>query len=305
VIRTFRYPLEPNRRQAAILSRWLELCRILYNVALEQRRDGWRRAAPKSVSYMDQTRELTELRDTDSRYSEMPAVVCRSPLRTLQRAFDGFFRRLKRGQTPAYPRFQGLGRFDSFAIGRVSAEGKKVRIPKLGLLKFRKYRELGGVILEARVGLRAGRWWIAFSCDVGEAPAKKAPKNPVGIDLGLDSFLVLSDGRKVQNPRFFRRAGDQLAARQRVLSRKKPGSGGRARARLLVQKAHDHVRNQRLDFARKIAAELYRSYDIYEELAIRGWSEGGSPAPSRMPPGGCFWERLPARQNGPACGQSQ
>jgi putative transposase len=275
MIRSYRYPLEPNYRQAVLLEEWLERCRRLYNVVLEQRRECWR-MAQKGLSYIDQTRELTELRQADPRYGGMPVEVCRSPLRTLQLAFEGFFRRVKRGEAPGYPRFKGPGRLDSFGIGRPGVEGRKVRIPRLGLVRFRKHRELGGSILEARVGIRAGRWYVSFSCDIGDAPQWAPMRNPVGIDVGLRAFATLSDGTKVKNPRFFREGEDLLAGRQRALSRKNKGSKGRRSARLLVQKAHEHIRSQRLDFARKLSAELFRFHDgvFYEDLNIRGLAGG-------------------------------
>jgi len=275
VIRTFRYLLEANRRQAVVLAQWLERCRVLYNGALEQRREWWRMGR-RSLTYFDQFRELTELRAADAAYGAMPVEVCRSPLRQIHLAFQAFFRRVKCGQVPGYPRFKGRGRFASFGIGRARVEGRKVRIPNLGLVKFRKYRELRGEIREARLSLLAGRWWVSIVCDVGEAPQKNPILNPVGVDVGLRSFATLSDGTKVGNPRFFRNGETFLARRQRALSRKKPGSKGRAAARLLVQKAHEHIRNQRIDFARKLAAELYRKYDgvFHEDLNLRGLTAG-------------------------------
>lgn len=270
MIRSFKYPLEPNRHQSSILKRWLEYCRVLYNVALEQRRE-WYRMGKISLSYNDQCKELTELRAADSIWKDVPVEIERSALKTLQRAFDGFFRRIKRGETPGYPRFKGRGRFDSFGVGRVSVEGKKTRIPKLGLIKFRKYRELCGAIRDARIVLRAGKWYVVFSCDIGKAPEKKSIRNAVGIDVGLYSFATLSNGQKIQNPRFFRNGEELLVRRQRAITLKARGSKGRDKAKLLIQKAHEHIRNQRLDFSYKLSAELFRLYDcvFYEDLNIR------------------------------------
>ena len=270
MIRAFKYPLLPNRRQNAVLGRWLERCRLLYNVALEQRREGWRMG--RSLHLYGQQMELTRLRQDDPAYQEIPVEVCRSPLRQLQRAFEAFFRRVRRGETPGYPRFKGRGRFDSFGIGRVFVEGKKVRIPKLGLVKFREYRKLEGEIRDARIVLGAGKWQVVFFCDQGEAPSKKPILSPVGMDVGLASFATFSDGSKIANPRFFRLGEDLLARRQRELARKRRGSKNRLGARLLVQKAHEHIRNQRLDFSRKTVAELYRNHDcvFYEVLNIKG-----------------------------------
>lgn len=275
MIRTFKYPLEPSRRQARVLLSWLERCRVLYNVALEQRREIWR-MAKKGVNLFDQQKQLTELRAADSRYEEIPVEICRSPLQQLQRAFEGFFRRVKRGETPGYPRFKSRDRFKSFGIGRVSVEGKKVRVPNLGLVKLRKYRELGGEIRNARIGLGAGKWWVAFSCDLGKAPEKKSVQTAVGIDVGLTSFATLSDGSKIKNPRFFKLGSDLLVRRQQAFARKKRGSRSRSRAKLLVQRAHEHVRNQRLDFARKLATDLFGRYDCvyFEDLDLCGLSAG-------------------------------
>lgn len=266
----------PNKTQAAVFVQWLDMCRFLYNCALEHRREAWR-VARKSITYNDQTKELTEVRAEDPAWEAIPVEVARSALRMLQHAFEGFFRRVKHGATPGHPRFRGSSRFDSFGIGRVSVEGKKVRVPKLGLVRFHKYRDLGGEIRDVRIALKAGQWWVSFSCDAGEAPPKKPVSKAVGIDLGLDSFAVLSDGAKIRNPRFFRRGEGLLAHRQRILSRRKKGSKGRTQARLLVAKAHEHVRNQRIDFARKIAAEFCRTYDLvaFEDLNIKGLAGSG------------------------------
>lgn len=271
MIRTFKYPLEPNRQQEAALERWLEKCRVLYNVALEQRRE-WYRMAGRSLGYYEQSKQLTELRQADPSYAELPVEVSRSALRTIERAFQDFFRRVKQGETPGYPRFKGRDRFDSFGVGRVPVEGRKVRIPKLGLVKFRKYRELGGEILDVRVIRKAGKWTVAFSCELGDAPAKIPVCSVTGIDVGLSAFATLSNGEKVWNPRFFRASEELLARRQRVLARKKRGSRNRAEAKLLVQKAHEYVSNQRLDFVRKLATSLFERYDcvVYEDLNLKG-----------------------------------
>ena len=117
---------------------------------------------------------------------------------------------------------------------------------------------------------------MAFACDLGPAPEKVVVRSTVGIDLGLSSFATLSDGSKLDNPRFFRNGEATLARRQRELSRKKNGSRGRAIARLLVQKAHLHVRNLRADFLRKLAATLVGRYDciVHEDLNLRGLAAG-------------------------------
>jgi putative transposase len=273
--RTYRYPLRPTKAQEATLLAWLGFCQRLYNAALEHRIGAWRRAR-KSVSLYAQTTELAVLRSEDSDAAAVPSDIARSALRRLDRAFQAFFRRCRSGEKPGFPRFRGRDWYDSFSFPAVRVEGNRVHVPKLGPVRFHDYRPLQGEVREVTIRRGAGRWWVSFSCDLGDAPPKVAVRRATGIDLGLTTFATLSDGSEVPNPRYFR-AGEQcLAWRQQALARKCRGSKSRARAKLLVQKAHEHTRNQRLDFSRKLAAQLYAEYDLiaYEDLAIRNMIRG-------------------------------
>lgn len=293
--RTFRYPLHPTAVQEATLVSWLGICCTLYNAALQHRRDAWQhekkqrqlaedrgeaREKVRGVAYESQTKELTAVRATDAVVASLPIEALRSALRRVDRAFRAFFRRVKSGETPGHPRFRPRHRYDSFGIGRISPQSGDrrgtrsacVRIPNLGLVRFHEYRPLRGRVLNTEVRRTAGKWYVCFSCDIGEAPEKKPVASAVGVDVGLSTFGTLSDGTAIENPRHFREAEEQLAMRQQRLARRKKGSNGRDRAKLLVAKAHQHVRQQRLDFARKLACALLAKYDLvaYEDLNIRG-----------------------------------
>jgi putative transposase len=268
--RTYRYPLHPTRQQEAVLSGWLEWCRQLYNAGLEHRVGAWK-TAHVSVGLYDQYTELTDLRADDEEAKAVPSDIARSSLRRLDRAFQAFFRRCKSGEKPGFPRFRGRQWFDSFGIGRARCEGNRVLVPKLGAVRFHLYRPLTGKVRDVTLRRKNGRWFVCFTCDLGPAPEQVPAAHTVGIDLGLTNFAVLSDGSEIGNPRFFHAGESQLATRQRRLQLKKRGSKSRERAKLLVGKAHEHVRNQRLDFARKLAADLFRRYDLvaHEDLQIR------------------------------------
>jgi putative transposase len=273
--RTYRYPLRPTKAQEAVLVEWLAFCQQLYNAALEHRIGAWRRARV-SVGYNAQTAELTELRRLDEEAGTVPVDVARSALRRLDRAFQAFFRRCRSGEKPGFPRFRGRDWYDSFSLRALRVDGNRVYVPKLGPVRFHDYRPLEGEVREVTIRRGAGRWWVSFSCDLGDAPPKVVVRRATGIDLGLTTFATLSDGSEVPNPRYFRQGEDCLARRQRVLAGKCRGSKSRARAKLLVQKAHEHVRSQRLDFSRKLAAELFGQYDLiaYEDLNIRAMTRG-------------------------------
>ena len=258
------------------MDRWLGFCQQLYNAALQERRDAWR-LQRKAITRYDQHAQLTEIRASDPDAEAVPALVARSALDRLDEAFRAFFRRVKDGSKPGYPRFRSHDRYDSFSVGRARVDDH-VHVPKLGPVRFNRYRPWEGSIRDVKIKRAAGRWWVFLQCDVGEAPAKVAVRSAVGVDVGLKSFAVLSDGTEVENPRFFRSSEKLLADRQRRLSTKRRGSTYRRRSKLLVQKAHERVRNQRLDFARKLSSFLCDRYDLIavEDLEIRRMIGDGS-----------------------------
>jgi len=298
VRRTFRYQLHPTADQERVLIEWLHVDQQLYNAALQHRRDAWdhekrqrqialdrglrRKNAPTPALY-DQFLELTTLRACDASIAAVPTRVARSALRRVDHAFKSFFKRVKIGQVPGYPRFKTRDRYDSFSIGRVSPQGEgrgsrhaHVRIPKLGLVRFHEYRLLRGKVLDVTVRRVANRWYVCFACDLGESTKKVVVRSATGIDVGLTTFATLSDGTEYANPKHFRAGEERLARRQRSLSGTQSGTGARRRASLLVQKTHEHIKNQRLDHARKLAAILVAKYDLiaYEDLNIRGMVRG-------------------------------
>jgi putative transposase len=272
VIRTFKYPLRPNKAQEAFLDTYLLRCRQVYNAGLEERREAYRKQG-KTVSRFDQQKELTELRREDPDFGSVPTAILRSALKRLDLGYQAFFRRVKAGEKPGYPRFKNKDRFKSFSFMKSPlVKDSTVLIPKLGYVKFHQYRPLRGTPLDASIRKDARGWWLAVQCDLGEAPPKVQPKSHIGIDVGLSSFATLSTGEKIDNPRFFRKSEDLLANRQQILARKKRGSSSRKRAKVLVARTYDHIRNQRLDFARKVAKGLFSRFDAvaFEDLNIRG-----------------------------------
>jgi putative transposase len=255
---------------------WLKQCCLLYNAALEQRITGWRMRKHSFTRYEQQV-QLTELRASDEAWSSIPLLVQRSALRRVELAYAAFFRRVKKGETPGFPRFKSSRRYDSFSIGSVRVKDGRVFIPKLGHVKLKLYREIRGEILNTVISRnRAGKWEVSFQCDLGAAPEKCTVKTKVGIDLGLITLATLSTGEEIANPRFAKRAADLLAKRQQKLARKRKGSRNREAARILVAKAHAHIAKQRLNHAREEAKKLFEAYDevMHEKLSIRGLAAG-------------------------------
>jgi putative transposase len=291
MLRTFRYPLRPNQAQEVVLESWRVACQQLYNGALEHRIGAWRwtKAArargvseeqlQKPVSYMSQTAELTMLRATEPSWRAIPAQVLRSPLRRVHRAYQNFFRRVKSSEKPGFPRFRSRDRYDSFSIGRARIDGHHVHVPKLGPVRFYRYRSLKGKVLDVTIRKEsAGKWFVCIACDLGAAPPKVPVRADamVGIDMGLTTFATVSDGTEITNPRYGRDGAALLARRQQALARKRRGSMSRKRAKRLVGKAHALIENRRKDHARKLAVFFCEKYDLiaHEDLNIRGMVHG-------------------------------
>lgn len=275
MLRTFRYPLEPTKAQAEVLTHWLAACCSLYNAALQERRDAWAKQHV-TIGYNRQTASLALIRGDDPEWKGIPSNVARSALRRLDEAFKAFFRRCKSGEKPGYPRFRSRDRYDTMGLGLARIDGNHVMVPKLGPVKFRRYRELKGTVRSVQIRRGADRWWLCVSCDLGDAPAKVSVRTYTGIDVGLESFATLADGTTVENPRFFRQGEELLARRQQALATKKPGSNSRKSAKRLVAKAHEHIKNQRRDFAWKLANRLLEKFDLvsFEDLQIKRMVHG-------------------------------
>jgi putative transposase len=278
VIRTYRYPLRPTVAQESVLLGWLGQCCDLYNAALQERRDAWKKQRV-SIGKYDQFKRLAEWRQSDLDARAVPSEVQRSALARVGKAFDAFFRRCKAGEKPGYPRFRSKRRYDSFAVPgeKTRLAGDRLTLPKLANLKVHLYRPLRGTPLQVTVRREAGgKWSVSFACEIGAAPPLVAPDRVVGIDLGLKSLVVTSEGEVFENLRATERGAAKLARAQRVLARRKRGSRSRERARVAVARAHHRVANQRLDHARKTAASLVGRYDVvaHEDLRVADMSRG-------------------------------
>jgi putative transposase len=260
----------------------LETHRRLYNSALGERKAVYD-SEGRTVTYQEQSGHLKTARKSDTFLSLANFSSCQRTLKRLDRAFQAFFRRLKSGDKPGFPRFRGYGRFDSvdFTIGdgaKLTMDGK-ARFQNVGDIKLKLHRPVEGTIKTAAFqrhaspcGQGRGHWYVVFVCDVGDAVAEPSPNPAIGIDLGLKSFLVTSDGESVDAPKLYRKAQAKLRRCQRAVARKKRGGANRRKAVAILARVHAHVANQRKDFHHKTALSLVRRYGViaHEDLNIKG-----------------------------------
>ncbi|MDP3064602.1 MAG: transposase [Chloroflexota bacterium] len=275
--KAFRFRLYPNRAQAERLASLLEACRRLYNAALQERRDAWHMQR-KSISFASQCAQLPAIKEDCPEYTGIYAQVLQDVLHRADRAFAAFFLRVRRGEAPGHPRFKSRGRYDSFTFPQVGEhgirlviEGGRLSLPGVGRVKLKQHRSLDGELKTLSVKQGAGgHWYALFSCVVEARPL--SPSNEaVGIDVGLESFLITSDGQFVDNPRLLRMTLNRLAAAQQRLSRRQRGSRRRQKARRLVARHHERVADTRRDFHHKLARSLVNRYGFLalEKLQVR------------------------------------
>ena len=198
----------------------------------------------------------------------------REPLRRLDRAFAGFFRRVKTGEKPGYPRFRSRRRYDSLAWDTWRFEQGRLRLRGVGSLKLGWHRPLprDAELHTVIVRRHARHWYVGFVLDRPKPAALPATDQSVGLDLGITTFAALSTGELLAGPRALRTAQRRLRVAQRRVSRRLQGSHRRRRAGLLVARLHERVRNRRRDHAFKLAADLVRRFDVIyvEALNLRG-----------------------------------
>lgn len=275
-----KFRLYPTRKQEQALTWTLDRCRELYNAALQERRDAYRMCG-KTITYYDQANQLPEIKQIREEYQNIHSQVLQDVLMRVKRSFDNFFRRVKIGETPGYPRFQGQNRYESFTFpqgGYSLTHDSRVCLSKIGSIKVKLHREIKGKIKTCTIKREGDAWYVIFTCQVEAEP--QAPNvDAVGIDLGLLHFATLSDGSTIENPRYYRKAEKKLERLQQSLSRKKRGSHRRKKAVKAVSKAHRKIRNQRLDFLHKESRKLVDTYGtiVFEELQPANMSKRPKP----------------------------
>jgi putative transposase len=191
------------------------------------------------------------------------------------KAYQAFFRRVKAGETPGYPRFKGRDRFSSFGLKEYGngwkVDGRKLHLTGVGRVSVRWHRPIEGTPTTLRVIHKAGQWFVAIVCEVPDSEPLPKLEHQIGIDVGISALLTTSEGEKVENPRWYREAQVELRCRQRKLARAKKGGQKRLKAKRRVQRWHEHVANQRRDFAHKLSTTLVQHYDLIalEDLRIK------------------------------------
>ena len=287
MILTFKYPVYPTQTQETTLLRWLDHLCELQNSARHDRMVAWETEGER-VSCNDQQQKLTVAREKYDDFREVPQDMQVCALERTDKAFDGFYRRCKDGAAKkGYPRHRKRIRSVSWKLRKQKLKtGERVRqnplretawkhdrlkVPKLGEVKIYMHRALQGDPKEISLVKKASGWYAHIVCDVGET-LKCEPTQALAVDMGTTDYLTTSEGEKVSNPRWYRKAEGLTRKHSKDLSRKKKGSHRWQKQQHKLALHHERTVNKRKDFIGKLVYKLFHHDQnnvlISEDLSI-------------------------------------
>ena len=276
MIKAYKYRLHPNNEQITFFEKSFGCVRFIYNWALNQRIEAYQKDGTR-ISWVESCKNLTELKKQEETkwLCEVANQSLQSSIRNMDSAFTRFFREKK-----GFPKFHSKkrGKFSFQLVQGVSIDFNthKVKLPKVGEVKFGKNKEFVGKIGTCTVSKTpTGKYYISILVDDGKPMPEKAPitaDTAVGIDVGIKDFAVLSNGQVYSNPKYLEKDEKRLKVLQKRLSRKQKDSKRRERARFAVARQHEKIRNRRVNFIHQVTSRIVRENQtvIIEDLNVDG-----------------------------------
>lgn len=270
---SYKFRIYPNTEQQTLIQKTFGCARFVYNHFLAQRIAEYKTTG-KSLTRFQQDKALTVLKQEIDWLREPDKCALQNALKDLDAAYKNFFRSVKSGGKTGFPRFKSKrNRRKSYKTNsNIAISNSYVRLPKLGFVKCRVSKDVRGRILSATVSQSpSGKYFVALCCTDVDIEILPSTGAVVGLDMGLKSFAVTSDGVEYPSHKFLAKSQQKLARLQRQLSRKSKGSKRREKARVKVARLQEHVANQRQDMLHKLSTDIVRQYDVIciEDLASK------------------------------------
>jgi putative transposase len=276
--KAYKYRIYPNKQQEELIQKTFGCCRFVYNYYLNKRKEYYEKDKA-TFTYNMCSKDLTQLKKELIWLKEPDKDSLQKSLKDLDIAYQKFFK-----EHSGYPKFKSKkDRHKSYRTSctnnNIRFENKHIKLPKLGLVKVRDKQIPQGRILNATISQESnGQYYCSLCCtDVEFVQYEKTSQN-IGIDLGIVDFAILSNGAKIENPRFYEKSERKLAKLQRELSRKTIGSNRWNKARIKVAKLQKHISNQRNDFLHKLTTNIVKNFDVIciEDLGVKSMRETDS-----------------------------
>ena len=269
VNKAYKFRIYPNKEQEILINKTFGCSRFVFNHFLTKWDNAYKETG-KGLTYNSCSAQLTQLKKELTWLKEVDSIAIQSSLKNLTDAYSRFFKKQN-----DRPRFKSKkNKVQSYTTkhtnGNIAIEDNKIKLPKLGWIRFAKSREVEGRILNATIRRNpSGKYFVSILVETEVHPLEKTDSS-VGIDLGLKDFAILSDGTVYSNPKFFRRLEEKLAKTQRILSRRTKGSSNWNKQRIKVARIHEKIANARNDYLHKISTEIVKNHDIIgiEDLQV-------------------------------------
>ncbi len=277
--KAYKFRLYPNAEQEKQIQRTFGCCRFVYNYYLAKNIEAYK-TGTKHMNAFACMNDLTQLKKERGWLREVDTTALYSSLEDLQFSYQEIFRNRQRGVE--FPNFKRKNSSRKTYRAKISSLKKgyptiamclrHIKLPKLGLVRCAVSKQVEGRILNATISQApSGKYFVSVCCTDVEIPQCESTGNAVGIDLGLKSLAITSDGTTYENPHHFDKLAKKLAREQRRLSRKPKGSKNREKQRIKVARVNEQIANRRLDNIHKMTTELVRQNDVIcvEDLAVR------------------------------------
>lgn len=269
VNKAYKFRIYPTKEQEVLIVKTIGCSRFVFNHFLAKWNETYKETG-KGLSYGVCSSELPNLKKELPWLKEVDSIAIQSSVKNLADAYSRFFKK----QNDA-PRFKSKrNKVQSYTTkhtnGNIAIEGDQIKLPKLGLVRFAKSKEVEGRILNATVRCNpSGKYFVSLLVETDVQPLPKTNKE-VGIDVGLKDFAILSNGEVFENPKFLRNMEQKLLREQRILSRRVKGSSNWNKQRVKVARIHERIANARTDYLQKISTHIVKNHDIIaiEDLQV-------------------------------------
>lgn len=274
--RTYKYRIHPSKAQITKFNETLGLCRWVYNKTLETRKNAWEQDGT-NVGYLETKRMLPSWKEDKPELKQVHSQVLQDVVQRVNLAYEAFFRRVENGkEKPGYPKFKSWKYYDSFTYPQyghafyITDEGI-LHLSKIGDIEINLHRPIKGRNKTLTIKRsKLGKWYACFSCIVDSDPLPESVE-VVGIDVGLSTFAALSNGEKIENPRFFKRDEKELNRMHSRRDKAPKGSQEREQLHRAVLHIEERIKDRRIDFAHKLSRELVDRFQIivFEDLDVK------------------------------------
>ena len=277
ILKAYKYRIYPNKEQATLINKTIGCVRFVYNYYLNKKIELYK-SEQKSMSYNTCANDLTNLKKEYKWLKEVDSISLQQSLKDLDKAYQNFFRRVKNGEKElGFPKFKSKKNNKQsyrtqFTNNNISIQNNKIKLPKLGLIKFANSRNFEGRITSCTISkTKTDKYYVSVLVEE-EIQELRSNNNKIGFDLGISDYLITSDGEIVNNPKILKQYEKKLTKLQRQLAHKQKGGNRFRKYAKKIAKLHEKIRNIRTDFLQKLSTQIIKENQliISEDLNVKG-----------------------------------